>query len=72
MFAGSLQKVTETPSLAIYAEFALPNGFNLALAIGGVLIVISVLVLAALHIALSWQRSSSTGSPSLFGLSTSS
>jgi len=37
MFAGSLQGVTQTFSLAIYAEFARVDGFNVALAMGGVL-----------------------------------
>jgi molybdate transport system permease protein len=72
MFAGSLQRVTQTLPLAIYAEFDQTNGFDAALAISGVLVVISVVLLLALRIALSWQRSPSTRSQSLFGLSTSS
>src|SRR3954447_7824335 len=71
MFAGSLQGITQTLPLAIYAEFNLPDGYDAALAMGGVLVGISVLLLAALHLTLSW-RSSSTTSRSLFGLSTSS
>jgi molybdate transport system permease protein len=70
MFAGSLQKVTQTIPLAIYAEF--DRNFNATLAMSGVLVLFSVVLLAALHIALSWQSSPSTGSASLFGLSTSS
>ena len=70
MFAGSLQGITQTLPLAIYAEFSLPDGFDAALAMGGVLVGVSVLLLASLHLALSW-RSSSTTSRSLFGLSTS-
>ena len=35
-------------------------------------LVFSIVLLAALRIGLTWQRSSSTGSPSLFGLSSSS
>jgi molybdate transport system permease protein len=69
MFAGSLQKVTQTVPLAIYAQF--DQDFNATLAMSGVLIVFSVLLLAGLHIGLTWQRSPSTGSPSLFGLSSS-
>ena len=69
MFAGSLQGVTQTFSLAIYAEFA--NEFDVALAMGGLLVLISVLLLVTLRLGLSWQRSGSTTSPSLFGLSTS-
>ena len=68
MFAGSLHGITQTLPLAIYAEFDVD--FDAALAMGGVLVGISVLLLAGLHLALSW-RSSSTTSRSLFGLSTS-
>jgi molybdate transport system permease protein len=71
MFAGSLQGVTQTFSLAIYAEFARVDGFNVALAMGGVLVAVSVILLVTLRLGLSWQRSGSTTSPSLFGLSTS-
>ena len=70
MFAGSLQKVTQTLPLAIYAEF--DRNFDATLAMGGVLVLISVVLLFALRLALSWQRSPSTRSASLFGLSTSS
>jgi molybdate transport system permease protein len=70
MFAGSLQKVTQTLPLAIYAEF--DRNFDAALAIGGSLILVSVVLLAGLRIGLTWQRSDSTASPSLFGLSRSS
>jgi molybdate transport system permease protein len=70
MFAGSLQKVTQTLPLAIYAEF--DQSFDTALAVSGVLVVISILLLAGLRLGLEWQRSSSTSSTSLFGLSGSS
>jgi molybdate transport system permease protein len=70
MFAGSLQKVTQTLPLAIYAEF--DQNFDATLAMSGVLVLISVLLLAGLRLGLSWQRSASTGSLSLFGLSSSS
>ena len=70
MFAGSLQKVTQTLPLAIYAEFN--QNINATLAMSGVLVVVSVVLLAALRIGLGWQRSDFTGSPSLFGLSSSS
>jgi molybdate transport system permease protein len=72
MFAGSLQKVTQTLPLAIYAQFNLPEGFDAALAMGGALVLFSIVLLAGLHIGLSWQRSDSSRSVSLFGLSTSS
>jgi molybdate transport system permease protein len=68
MFAGSLQGITQTLPLAIYAEFDVD--FDAALAMGGVLVAISILLLAGLHLGLSW-RSSSTASRSLFGLSPS-
>jgi molybdate transport system permease protein len=69
MFAGSPQGVTQTLSLAIYSEFNVNQ--DTALAIGGALVIISAVVLFTLRIALSWQRSSSNASPSLFGLSSS-
>ena len=69
MFAGSLQRVTQTLPLAIYAEF--DQNFDAALAVSGVLILISAVLLLTLRIALSWQRSPSSKSPSLFGLSSS-
>jgi molybdate transport system permease protein len=70
MFAGSLQKVTQTLPLAIYAEFDV--NFNATLAMSGVLILISTVLLLALRIGLSWQRSPSSRSLSPFGLFSSS
>jgi molybdate transport system permease protein len=69
MFAGSLQRITQTLPLAIYAEFA--QSFDATLAMSGVLVLISALLLLTLRIGLSWQGSSSSGSRSLFGLSSS-
>jgi molybdate transport system permease protein len=69
MFAGSLQRVTQTLPLAIYAEF--DQNFDTTLAMGGVLVLVSALLLLTLRIALSWQRSPSSSSPSLFGISSS-
>ncbi|HEY2354034.1 MAG TPA: molybdate ABC transporter permease subunit [Gaiellaceae bacterium] len=69
MFAGSLQGVTRTLPLAIYYELDVNQ--DAALAMGGVLILVSALLLLTLRIALSWQRSPSNASPSLFGLSSS-
>ena len=66
MFAGSLQKVTQTLPLAIYAEF--DRNFDATLAMSGALVLFSAVLLAGLHIGLTWQRSDSTTSPSLFGL----
>jgi molybdate transport system permease protein len=65
MFAGSLQGVTQTLPLAVYAEFDV--NFDTALAVSGLLVLIS----AALLVTLKWLASSST-SASRFALSTSS
>ena len=67
MFAGSLQGVTQTVPLAIYAQF--DQDFDATLAMSAVLVLFSVALLTALHAGLTWQRSESTRSPSLFGLS---
>ncbi|HEY2776916.1 MAG TPA: ABC transporter permease [Gaiellaceae bacterium] len=69
MFAGSLQKVTQTLPLAIYAEF--DQDFNATLAMSGVLVLVSAVLLLTLRIGLVWQGSSSTRSRSPFGLSIS-
>ena len=72
MFAGSLQGVTQTLPLAIYQEFDIqPDGFTTALAMSGVLVLLSAVLLLTLRIALSWQRSPSNRSLSLFGISSS-
>ena len=68
MFAGSLQGVTQTVTLAIYDELAVD--FNVALAIGALLVVISAVVLLSLKLMLSWRSSDST-SPFRFGTSSS-
>jgi molybdate transport system permease protein len=59
MFAGSLQRVTQTLPLAIYAEFA--RSFDVALAIGALLVVFSFTLL----LAVKWLRFGWT-SPSRF------
>jgi len=69
MFAGSLQRVTQTLPLAIYAEF--DRNFDATLAMSGVLVLFSIVLLAGLRIGLTWQRSDSTRSPSLLGISRS-
>jgi molybdate transport system permease protein len=58
MFAGSLQGVTQTLSLAVYQEFDVD--FDRALAIGALLVVGSALVLLAAKLVLAWRRSGST------------
>jgi len=58
MFAGSLRGVTQTLPLAIYAEFE--NEVDVALAIGGLLVVVSAALLVLLKIGLGWTSSRST------------
>jgi molybdate transport system permease protein len=55
MFAGSLQGVTQTLPLAIYAAFSL--NFDVALAMGALLVVVSAVLLVTLRLILSWQPS---------------
>jgi molybdate transport system permease protein len=69
MFAGSFRGVTQTLPLAIYAEFE--NEFDVALAIGGLLVVVSAALLVLLKIGLGWTGSRST-SPFLFARTRSS
>jgi molybdate transport system permease protein len=57
MFAGSLQGLTQTLPLAIYAEFA---HFDAAVAMSAVLVLFSLVLLLSLRLILSWQSSSST------------
>jgi molybdate transport system permease protein len=57
MFAGSLQRVTQTLPLAIYAEFA--RSFDVALAIGALLVVFSfTLLLAVKWLRFGWTSTS--------------
>ena len=69
MFAGSLQGVTQTLPLAIYAQF--DQDFDAAVAMSAVLVLFSLVLLLSLRLLLSWQSSSSTRSLFRFGLSTS-
>lgn len=50
MFAGSLQGVTQTAPLAIFARFASPGGFPAALALSAVLVVISAAILLSVKL----------------------
>jgi len=70
MFAGSLQGVTQTIPLAIYAEFGAGH-FDAAVAMSAVLVLFSIVLLLTLRFLLSWPRSSSTRSWFRFGPSTS-
>jgi molybdate transport system permease protein len=58
MFAGSLQGVTQTLSLAIYAQFHL--SFDTALALGALLVVVSGAILLIARLLPKWTRSTST------------
>jgi molybdate transport system permease protein len=58
MFAGSLRGVTQTLPLATYEQFAL--NFDTALAMGALLVAVSVALLLALKLSLSWQPSRRT------------
>ena len=58
MFAGSLQGVTQTLSLAIYAQFDLD--LELALALGALLVLVSAAILLAAKLLPAWTRSLST------------
>jgi molybdate transport system permease protein len=58
MFAGSFQGVTQTLSLAVYQAFDID--FDLALAIGAVLVLVSALVLFLAKLIPAWTRSSSS------------
>jgi molybdate transport system permease protein len=57
MFAGSLQGVTQTLSLAVYEQFDV--AFDVALAIGAELVIISAFLLLAVKLVPTWTRSSS-------------
>lgn len=57
MFAGSLQGVTQTLSLAIYEQFDID--FDTALAIGAGLVVVSAAALFTVKLIPSWRRSTS-------------
>ena len=58
MFAGSFPGETRTLPLAVYAEF--DRDFDVALAIGALLVVASLAILATIRLLFSWTRSPST------------
>ena len=58
MFAGSFQGVTQTLSLAIYAQFDLD--FDVAVSLGALLVVVCAAILLAVKLVPAWTRSSST------------
>jgi molybdate transport system permease protein len=61
MFAGSLQGVTQTLSLAIYEQFDLD--FDVALAISALLIVVSAVVLLSVKLMSRWHFESGSLTP---------
>ncbi|HEX6491840.1 MAG TPA: hypothetical protein VF002_10780, partial [Gaiellaceae bacterium] len=61
LFAGSLQGVTQTLPLAIYAQFE--TSLDTALAIGALFVLFGAAVLLALKLIPAWAR---FGSPSTF------
>jgi molybdate transport system permease protein len=67
IFAGSIQGVTQTLPLAIYAE--LDRDFDTALALGALFVLLGVGLLLALKLVPAWTRSAST---SIFRSATSS
>jgi len=69
MFAGSLQGVTQTLSLAVYEQFDVD--FDTALAIGAELVAASAVLLLAVKLIPSW-RPSTQSFPTPFARSTSS
>jgi molybdate transport system permease protein len=58
MFAGSLQGVTQTLSLAIYQEFDV--NFDGALAIGALLVVVSGVLLLSVKLVAGWRSTSAS------------
>jgi molybdate transport system permease protein len=56
MFAGSLQGRTQTLPLAVYQQFEAIDGFNVALAISALLVIISLAILLSLKLSGLWQR----------------
>ncbi len=61
MFAGSLQGVTQTLSLAIYEQFDID--FNVALAIGAMLVLVSLALLLSVKVLTRWRSSSTSPIP---------
>ncbi len=68
VFAGNVQGTTQTLTLAVYEE--LDANFDVALAIGILLVVLSAGVLLSYKMIVSW-RDSTSPSPSAFGRSRS-
>ncbi len=58
MFAGSLPGVTQTAPLAIYAS--LDDDFDVALALGALFVVVSIVLLAVVKAITAWRTSPST------------
>jgi molybdate transport system permease protein len=63
IFAGNLEGVTQTLPLAIYSQFE--NDFDAALAIGGLLIIVSAAILLAVKMVTSWTTRLTSASISI-------
>ena len=70
MFAGSLQGVTQTLSLAIYQEFDL--NFDSALAISALLVLVSAALLLSVKLVAGWRSTYTSLIPFARSLSISS
>jgi molybdate transport system permease protein len=56
MFAGSLQGRTQTLPLAVYQQFEAINGFNVALSISALLVIVSLAILLSMKATRLWDR----------------
>jgi molybdate transport system permease protein len=56
MFAGSLQGRTQTLPLAVYTQFEGTNGFDVALAISALLVIVSLAILLSLKVSGLWRQ----------------
>lgn len=65
IFAGNLEGVTQTLPLAVYSTFE--ADFDAALAIGGLLIIVSAAILLAVTLATSWNRPDSPSTSTFRG-----
>jgi molybdate transport system permease protein len=56
MFAGSFQGTTQTFTLAIYQQFETIDGFEVALSISALLVIVSLAILLSLKLSGLWLR----------------
>ena len=60
MFAGNFQGTTQTLPLAVYQQFDAIDGFDIALAISALLVIISLAILLSLKLSGLWDRTRPT------------